>query len=172
MHHDLATSADDADMRRYGNGDTPSANGMVPHIWGPPPKPRPFAAAMAWLMKSIIDGFAAYGDIICPCFVDLPDPHADHEQPGSAPPRPLSRQAQCDEASGLEAAPPPARGGNVVRPARWLAWLRPQPDPDHVVLTFQHERLDERTLRDIGMRPYQPDELDRYLERYMDHGGW
>lgn len=156
MRHDLTTSAE---MRRYGNLDAPSANSVILHIWGPPRKRRQFAAAMAWLMKNIIEGFAAYGEIICPCYVDLPDSHTDRGQPDIAASRP-------------QPAPRPSRGGLMLRLERWLAWLRRQPRPDHTEPALQRETLDDRTLRDIGMLPYQPDELDRYLERYMDHGGW
>lgn len=162
MHNYPVTSAD--------RTDAPPANSVILQIWGPPPKPRRFAAAMSWLMTSFIDGMAAYGEMICPCLVDLPDPHSDQKQPGAAAPWPLYRQSQPDETSPPRPAPPPARSGIAVRLGRWLAWLRPR--RDHAPRAFAHERLDERTMRDIGLPPYHPDDLARYLERYADHGGW
>jgi len=161
MRSYLMTSAD--------RTDAPPPNSVVLHIWGPPPKPRPFAAAMSWLMTSFIDGMAAYGEMICPYLVDLPDPHTDQNQPGSGAPWPLYRQSQPNEPPP-PAAPPPARGGIGARLARWLTWLRPR--RDQAPRAFEHERLDARTMRDIGLPPYHPDDLAQYLERYVDHGGW
>jgi hypothetical protein len=169
----FTTSAGGTEMRRYSSPDAPSANSAVLHIWGPPPKRRPFAAALSWLMTSAIDGFAAYGDMICPYLIDLPDPHTDQQQPGTAAPSPLCRRPQPDEPSLPPAAPPPpARGGITVRLARWLAWLRLQPRPDHAPPASGHETPDDRTPRDSGPPPWHPDDIDRYLERYLDHGGW
>lgn len=162
MHNYPVTSAD--------RTDAPPANSVILQIWGPPPKPRRFAAAMSWLMTYFIDGLAAYGETICPYIVDLPDPHADQGQPGSVVPWPLYRQSQPDETPLPRAAPPAARDGIAGRLARLLAWLRPR--RDQILRAFQHEALDERTLRDIGLPPYHPDDLARYLERYVDHGGW
>ncbi len=150
--------------------DAPSPDSVVLQIWGPPPKPRPFAAAMSWLINSFIDGMAAYGEIICPYLVDLPDPHADQALPAPVVPWPLCRRPQSDETSPPRAAPPPARGGTAGRLARWLGWLHPR--RDHVPRAFEHKTLDDRTMRDIGLPPYHPDDLARYLERYVDHGGW
>ncbi len=168
----FTTPADNTEIRRFSNLDAPSANSVVLHVWGPRQKPRPLVAAMSWLTKSIVDGLAAYGEMICPYLIDLPDAHADHQQSGSIAPWPLRREPQSDEASEPPPAPPPAREGITVRLARWLARLRPQPRPDHAAPGPERETLDDRTLRDIGMPPYHPDDLERYLERYLDHGGW
>lgn len=168
----FTTSADNTEIRRFSSLDVPSANSVVRHIWGPPPKPRPVAAAMSWLTTSIVDGFAAYGEMICPYFIDLADPHADPRQPGSAVPWPLYREPRSDEASLPQPAPPPAREGITVRLARWLSWLRPQPRPEDAAPGFERDTPDGRTQRDVGMPPYHPDDIDRYLERYLDHGGW
>src|SRR5689334_2640004 len=66
MHDYLMTPAD-----RTG---APAADSVGLQVWGPPPKRRPpFATAMSWLVNYFIDGFAAYGEMICPSLVDLPD---------------------------------------------------------------------------------------------------
>ena len=150
--------------------DAPPANSVVLQVWGPPPKRRPFAAAMSWLVTYFIDGFAAYGEMICPYLIDPPDSHADQGLPGSVVPWPLYRQPQPDETPVPPAAPRPTRDGIGIRLGRWLARLRPR--RDRAPSAFQHETLDDRMLRDIGMPPYHPDDLERYLERYADHGGW
>lgn len=149
--------------------DAPPTNSVGLQVWGPPPKRRPFAAAMSWLVNYFIDGFAAYGEMICPCLVDMPDLPEDRKRPVSAAPWPLYRRPQADEMS-LPRAAPPAREGIGARVTRWLSWFRPR--RDHTPPGYLHERLDDRTLRDIGLPPDYPNNLERYLERYVDHGGW
>lgn len=148
----------------------PTENSVGLQVWGPPPKRRPFATAMSWLVNYFIDGFATYGEMICPSLVDLPDQHEDQGRPGPAVPWPLYREPRADETRPPQGAQPPAREGVAARLARWLPW--PRPRRDHTPRGYLRERLDDKTLRDIGLTPDYPDNLERYLERYVDDGGW
>ena len=159
MRNFFTTSADSIETRRHSNFDALPPNTVALSIWGPPARRRSFAACMSWLTDTIIEGFADCGEMTCPYLVDQPESQTSYDRPAPAVPWPLFHRQHPDEASPSPAATRPPAGGIVARLAGWLSPQRKRQDPDGF-------------LRDDGVHPCQPDDVDRYLERYLDHGGW
>ena len=124
-----------------------------------PSRSQAISMAMSWLVKCLIDGFAAYAEAMHPCVLDLdgnPDlpprmPDADARQ--KAPidrlvPWPLaSRPWQNEDEAQLRRKPAgPANGGPTVSP----------------------EMLDDRMLHDFGL----PRGEDERLAWHMDPWEW
>jgi uncharacterized protein YjiS (DUF1127 family) len=136
-----------------------------------PQASRPVRSALTWLATFAMEGFAAYGQAMYPCFSDpgtLTDVHAGEQ---NAQPR-----QQWQKHSGQSFTNPwmleetrrsavrsvAVRAlGTMSRTARVWSDVR-KSRPTHAAL----ETLDEHGLEDIGTRRYPIERIERAKDRY------